>query len=129
VFKTPGSEKPPNPKALAGYLVVKNSGSEERRLIAVASLAFERIELHRSVITEGMASMVPQDYMSVPAVGSLELNPGDYHLMLLHPAITLIAGDEVPGRLEFDTGNTLSVTMRVRKVSGEDHLNPPHDLY
>lgn len=71
--------------------------------------------------------MVPQDYMPVPAVGSLELKPSDHHLMLLHPATTLSAGDEVPVRREFNNGNALSVTMRVRKVSGEDHLNPLRD--
>jgi copper(I)-binding protein len=86
---------------------------------------FESIELHRLVVTKGLTSMVPQDYMSVPTAGFQELKPGDYHLMLIHPAITLSAGDEVSVRLEFDNGNTLSVIIRVRKVSGEDHH--PHD--
>jgi copper(I)-binding protein len=59
---------------------------------------FDNIELHRSVVAKGLASMVPQDYITVPAAGSLELKPGDYHLMLLHPAITLSARDEVSVR-------------------------------
>ncbi len=119
-------EAPPNAKALAGYMVVKNRGSEKRRLIAVASPAFKSIELHRTDITEGMAKMVPQDHMPIPAAGSLELKPGDYHLMLLHPAKPFSAGDEVPMKLEFDNGDTLSVTMRVRKALGEHHHHHDH---
>ena len=119
-------EAPPNAKTLAGYLVVKNGGSEQRRLIGVASPAFESVELHRTVVTEGIARMVPQDHMPVPADGSLELKPGDYHLMLLRPSKALRAGDEVPVNLEFDNGKTLSVTMRVRKASGEHHHHHHH---
>jgi hypothetical protein len=34
---------------------------------------FDSIEHHRSVVAKGSASIVPQDYITVPAAGSLEL--------------------------------------------------------
>ncbi len=119
-------EAPPNAMALAGYMTVTNSGTEDRQLIAVSSTDFERIELHRSELVEGVARMIPQDRMPIPAAGRLVLKPGDYHLMLMHPRRSLKAGDEVNAILSFDNGEELPAVFRVKRPQGSDHQHHHH---
>lgn len=119
-------EAPPNAMALAGYLTVSNSGTEDRQLVAVSSTDFESIELHRSELVEGVARMVPQDRMPIPAAGRLELKPGDYHLMLMHPRRSLKVGDKVKAILSFDNDQQLTAVFTVKKSQGSAHQHHHH---
>jgi copper(I)-binding protein len=120
-------EAPPGAMALAGYMEIKNTGSEARALIGAESTAFERVELHLSVHEDGVARMIAQEAMPIPAGGELELEPGGYHLMLMRPRQTLSAGDSVPMRLRFDDGSTLELQMPVVKAQGGmDHNHHHH---
>lgn len=119
-------EAPPNAMALAGYMEIENNGSEDRRVISAESPTFRKIELHRSVMLEGMARMVPQESMPIPAGGKLSLKPGDYHMMLMHPTKALKVGDSVSATLMFDNGEKLAVTLAVRKGKGGDHMHHHH---
>lgn len=119
-------EGPPNAMALAGYIVIENQGSTARHLVGAASPAFGRIELHRSVHEGGVAKMVPQETMPIPAKGKLELKPGDYHLMMLKPARPLRAGDQVLVTLNLDNEEQASVTFRVKKATGDGHAHHYH---
>ena len=114
-------EAPPGAMALAAYLTIRNSSSADRKLMSAQGEGFGAIELHRSIIEDDMARMVPQESMPIPAGGELVLKPGDYHLMLMRPKTPLKAGDVVELRLSFDDASTLDVTLPVRKASGGDH--------
>jgi copper(I)-binding protein len=121
-------EGPPNSPALAGYLVIENTGSKDRRLLGVSSPAFGHVELHRSQLEGGVAKMVPQDSMPVPAGGRLELKPGDYHLMMMQPGQALKAGDRVEVVLRFDNGDEITTSFLVKKAQGsnDDHHHHSH---
>jgi copper(I)-binding protein len=119
-------EAPPNAMALAGYLTVNNSGTEDRQLVAVSSVDFKRVELHRSELVDGVARMIPQDRMPIPAAGRLELKPGDYHLMLMHPRRSLKVGDQVNAILSFDNERQLTAVFTVKKARGSAHQHHHH---
>ena len=116
-------ESPPNAMALAGYMVIENNGAQGRELISAKSPAFKTIELHRSLMSGGVARMVPQQSIPVPAGGQVKLMPGDYHMMLMDPTKPLKTGDTVDVSLIFDRGETLGVKLEVKKGQGED-LHP-----
>ncbi|MCP4406221.1 MAG: copper chaperone PCu(A)C [Gammaproteobacteria bacterium] len=119
-------EAPPNAMALAGYMTVNNRGTEDRQLVAVSSIDFKRIELHRSMLVEGVARMIPQERMPIPAAGHLELKPGDYHLMLMHPRRSLKVGEEVKAILSFDNDQQLTAVFTVKKSQGSAHQHHHH---
>jgi copper(I)-binding protein len=75
---------------------------------------------------DGMARMVAQDSMPIPAGGELSLEPGGYHLMLMRPKAALAAGDEVAVTLKFDDGSSLEVSMPVRKGMGDGEMHHHH---
>ncbi|HDP88667.1 MAG TPA: copper chaperone PCu(A)C [Thioalkalivibrio sp.] len=110
-------EAPPGAPMMAGYLVLTNDSNADRALVAAESTDFGAIELHRSVFEDGMARMVPQESIPVPAGGRTELKPGDYHLMLMKPRRALRAGEVTEISLRFDDGSTLTVRAEVRRAA------------
>lgn len=119
-------EAPPGARALAGYMTIRNTGEQDRRLVSARGADFDAVELHRSLVEDGVARMLPQQFMPIPAGGELVLEPGGYHLMLMRPKSALKEGDRVGLSLGFDDGSTLEVDLPVRKASGGDHEHMHH---
>ena len=109
------SEGPPMAKTLGGYMILKNLGKNERHLVSVSSPGFDEVLLHRTVVEGGMAKMVHQHEVAVPAGGRIEFKPGDYHLMLMRPEKRFVAGDEIELFLKFKNGEEKRVIYRVLK--------------
>ena len=73
-----------------------------------------------------MASMQHQQYLIVPAGGTLILKPGDYHMMLFRPARKLLAGDESTFKFQLDGGITIKATAMVKKASADNSHHHHH---
>ncbi len=63
----------------------------------------------------GMMQMVPVEQVDLPAGETVSLEPGGLHIMLLDLTEPLEIGDEFDVDLEFESGETLSVTVEVRE--------------
>lgn len=116
-------EAPPTAAALAGYMVIHNSGDSERVLVGAESPLFGSVMLHRTVMEEGMAKMIHQPSITIPAGGSLTFEPNGYHLMLMKPKKQLKAGDRAEITLKFQDGTTLPLTYDVRKSAGMPEMD------
>ncbi|RMG52764.1 MAG: copper chaperone PCu(A)C [Gammaproteobacteria bacterium] len=108
-------EAPPGMPMLGGFVTLKNDSDRPVALVGAESPAFGSIELHRSIVKDGMARMVPQERIVVPPRGEVRLEPGSYHLMLMQPARPLAAGDKVQIQLRFDDGSMLGIDFPVRR--------------
>lgn len=128
-------EAPPGATALAGYMTLHNDSDKERVLVGASSPAFGNVMLHRTVMENGMAKMVHQMAITIPAGGKVMFKPNDYHIMLMKPKQTLKAGDKVDITLEFKNGETMTVTHVVRAgkggsmdMEGMDHGSMNHGM-
>jgi len=101
---------------LATYLVVENKGELDRTLSGASSPAFERVEMHKTEIRDGVANMLRQDKVEIPGKSSVALESGGYHLMLIGPLKPLRAGEHVELSLSFTNGERLKVNADVRKA-------------
>jgi len=119
-------EAPPTARVLAGFVMLHNGADRDRRLVGVESEDFERVEMHRTLIENGMARMLPQEALEIPAGGMLSLEPGGYHLMLIGPRRALAEGERVTLTLHFADGEALPVVFEVRKGSGDDMDHSHH---
>ncbi|MEN8217494.1 MAG: copper chaperone PCu(A)C [Pseudomonadota bacterium] len=110
-------EAPPNVKVLAAYMIIENPTSEQRILIsATASSSFKSVEIHRTVITQdGMMQMRHQPQLIIHPKSQVVLKPGSYHLMLMGPKKSLIAGDKVDLTFKFANGEEISIAAPVRR--------------
>jgi copper(I)-binding protein len=119
-------EAPPTSRVLAGYLTLVNTGDNTVTVTAISSPDFKNAEIHRTVIEEGIARMLPVKQLEVPAGGQLILEPGGHHLMLFDPLRTFTEGETVTLIIHLDNGKQMSATAPVIRKTGEDHSQHHH---
>ena len=111
----------------AAYLVVLNGLDADVQLTSAATDAADVVELHETVDDNGVMRMIPQpDGFTVPAGGSVELKPGGKHVMMIGLAKPLETGDEFELTLNFDNGESMTLTVPVADMSGEMPMNMDH---
>ena len=120
-------EAPPMMKMLAGYMEIHNMGKNAVMLRSVNCSKFERVEIHRTIIHNGMAEMKPASNVIINPGKVLTFKPGGYHLMLINPKKPLKAGDKADFTLSLSDGNSLSFTATVKKMSGKEG-DSSHDM-
>ena len=120
-------EGPPNSRVLAGFMGLSNPTGEDAVITAVASPDFGRIEMHKTEMQDGVARMLRQDRIVVPAGGTVSLEPGGMHLMLFDPTHPIKAGGQVSFELSLANGATVPVQASVRKGGmGDAHQHHRH---
>lgn len=107
-------EAPPNAPASAAFMLIRNTGTADRRLTRADSPAAASVELHNHVNDNGVMRMRQVPAIDIKAGGQTELKPGSYHIMLIGPRQPLKAGEHVSLTLSFDDGSTQTVDAPVR---------------
>ena len=113
----------PGTSVTAGYFEIVNNTNEPVVLTGVSSTAFGKIEMHRSIVRDGIAKMEQHESITVPANSKLAFAKGDYHLMLFNPGQDLARDDSINLVFTFADGTTMDVMARVQEMNmdGEDH--------
>lgn len=119
-------EAPPTARVLGMFMQLHNTGSDELVIQGASSPACERVEIHRTVIEEGVSRMIPQEELRLAPGETLSLEPGSYHLMLIGPNQALRAGDEVKLLIQYDGNHVQRIVAPVRNVQGEEIDHSPH---
>ena len=102
-------------RAGAAYLVLRNNGAADDKLLSVESDVAKTIELHETKESGGMMEMSPVPSVPVPANGQAELKPGGFHVMLIGLNRELKVGDKVQLTLNFEKAGKIPVTAEVRE--------------
>jgi len=120
--------QPPEAAPVAGgYMVLRNSGAQDDRLIAVRSEVARNVEIHEMVMEGDMMKMREMaDGLAVPAGETVMLKPGGFHLMLMEPEAGLVAGKRIPLTLVFERGGEQVVEFDVREVSADAQEGGEH---
>lgn len=98
----------------AGFLTLRNTGTEPDRLLAASSPAARTVELHTHMRDgEVMRMREAQGGIAIPPGGTVTLQPGGFHLMLIGLKEALAQGGEVPLTLRFERAGEGQVMLRV----------------
>jgi len=105
-----------------GYFVIANASAEADALTSVSSPAFGSVQMHETVMMtaepgqsgSGMMGMQPVSEIAVPADGTVALEPGGYHLMLMQPTGPIAPGDTVELTLTFRNADPIIVSAVVK---------------
>jgi len=111
-------EAPPTAQVLAAFMKVHNGSDAAVAVVGASSPAFGRIELHRTVMEDGVARMIAEERVEIPAGAEVSFEPGGLHLMLFDPAHALTQGDEVPLTIELEDGAHVETRAPVRGMMG-----------
>lgn len=117
-------EAPPASTVLAAYMVLRNTGDTPRSVTHIDSPAFKDSQIHRTVMEDGMAKMLPVEELQLPVHGSVSLEPGGLHLMLFDPLRDMHEGDIVTLVIHYGNGESVTVQAPVVRKTGEhDHTH------
>ncbi|MBL8579236.1 MAG: copper chaperone PCu(A)C [Mesorhizobium sp.] len=109
-------EAPPRAPTLAGFVTFENTGAEDDRLVAIESAAVERVELHKSVVTDGIARMSPMENgLALPAGQTITLGENGTHAMFINPLQRYRDGEEIAATLILEKAGRVDVNFTVRK--------------
>ena len=99
------------------YMELKNSGKTADELIAAASPAAEKVQLHTNIMSkDGVMMMRPVKAIAIPAGGEARLKPGGFHVMLIGLKAPLQAGSTIPLTLEFARAGSTQVEVEVERI-------------
>lgn len=90
----------------AGYVSFANNTDQAISISHIISPEFESVEIHESLLEDGVAKMRRLDELSIPANSSVSLQRGGKHLMLMRPS-----GAPESVSLSFYSGDTLLLSL------------------
>lgn len=117
-------EAPPVTTVMAGFMNIENKSAAAEEIVSVSSPDFDRIEMHLSKEENGIARMIPQKKLVIPAKSTLTLEHGSYHLMLFKPKRRLLDGDSTELMFKLADGNSFTIKFKIEKSAmNMDHSN------
>ena len=104
---------PPSVPVRAGYMAIHNPSQIEVSIVAIRSDAFVSVEIHRSVMQDGMMRMDLVESLQIAPGSSLQLAPGGLHLMMMQPVQATRPGEVIEIILQLDDGSEQTLKMKV----------------
>ena len=99
----------------AAYMVIVNEGTTADALVGVSTSSASSVEMHQTTTdSSGMSGMHPISRLDLPAMGTVSLEPGGYHLMLMGLGSSIKAGDKITLELTFEHFGVYPVEAEVR---------------
>jgi len=117
---------PPGQMNSASFMTLNNSAAESVALISGKSSAAKVVELHTHTNMDGVMQMRQVDKIELPAAGSVVLQPGGYHVMLIGLNQDLAAGSEIDLELNFSDGSQQQLQVPVKNIMGHGHKHHGH---
>jgi copper(I)-binding protein len=104
---------PPNAPATGAFMVIKNNGDKDVKVLKADNPASKVTELHTHLNEGGVMKMRPVAAIDIKAKSEAVLQPGGLHVMLINMNAPLKEGDSVPITLTFDDGSSKKVDAKV----------------
>jgi periplasmic copper chaperone A len=109
----------------AAFMKLKNTHSQDRRLISAKADCAERVELHDHLQEGDVMKMRQVESILIPAGGEVELMPGGKHVMLFGLGDGLLSGEVFWLTLTYDNGHEDKLEVPVKPMTYNAKLN--HD--
>ncbi|WP_164930690.1 copper chaperone PCu(A)C [Aquifex aeolicus] len=114
-------EPPPGPNTTMMGMIIVNEGDEPDYLIGAKTDIAQRVELHKTVIENDVAKMVPQERIEIPPKGKVEFKHHGYHVMIIGLKKRIKEGDKVKVELIFEKSGKITVEAPVVKKHRMKH--------
>jgi periplasmic copper chaperone A len=108
---------PKGAKTGAGYVRIKNTGSEPDRLLGGSFADAEKAEVHEMTMDQGIMKMRPvAGGIEIKPGETVELKPDGFHLMFGGLKQPLKKGEQVSGSLKFEKAGSVQVQYTVEAI-------------
>ncbi|GAA4134931.1 copper chaperone PCu(A)C [Aminobacter aganoensis] len=116
---------PDGAKVAAGYITLKNGGTEPDRLISATGEIAGKTEIHEMAVdANGVMTMRPvEGGVEIRAGETVELKPGAFHIMFMNLKQGAKQGEKFKGTLTFEKAGTVDVEFDVQAIGGATEHN------
>jgi copper(I)-binding protein len=119
----------------AGYLKVKNTGTEPDRLVGGSTPVAGKFEIHEMTMDKGVMRMRPLTAgIEIKPGETVELKPSGTHIMMMDVKQPIVRGKPFKGSLTFEKAGAVDVDFEVEAVGGSPAAAsaapaaPAHDM-
>lgn len=121
-------ETPKNANVGGGYMTIENTTEKAEKLLEVRVETIPRVELHLSETDEnGVARMIRQEGIDIPAGETVMLQPGGLHVMFMElGGDPFELGEAINATLVFENAGEMVVDFKVEERSAADHGGMDH---
>lgn len=110
----------------AAFVTLTNPSDVGQVVVSASSPASAVVQIHEMVMQDGQLVMQQKkDGIPVPAHGTVVLEPGGNHLMLMDVTEPIKPGDVVPFTLTFASGATLAFSATAKDFMGAQESYQP----
>ncbi|MDH5445187.1 MAG: copper chaperone PCu(A)C [Gammaproteobacteria bacterium] len=120
------ADAPPVSKIRAAYLRLENTGDHPISIKSFTSQDFDRIELHKTIVADGIVKMEKINKLVIEKGQHIMFKPGGYHLMLFNPKRKLKKGDKVKLQITLRDNNTTEFVATVLKRGEHKQMDHEH---
>ena len=113
----------------AVYLMIHNANEMDDRLVAAATPAAKRAELHTHIMDDGIMRMRRVEAFAAPSNVLVKLASGGDHIMLLGLKEPLTVGMEIPLTLTFEHAGEITLTAPVVARDAGHHGHDGHESH
>ena len=106
---------PPGAMATAAFMVLKNSGDKDMKLVKAENNVSKVTELHTHLNEDGIMKMRRVPAIDIKAKGEAALEPGGLHVMMIDLKAPLKEGDKVAITLVFADGSSKKIEAPIRR--------------
>jgi copper(I)-binding protein len=105
---------PKGAKVAAGYLVIKNNGSNPDRLVGATTPAAGKVEVHEVSMDNGVMKMRPlSGGLEIKPGEAVELKPSSFHLMMFDLKHPFENGKPFKASLNFEKAGPVEIEFKV----------------
>ncbi|WP_121061365.1 DUF1775 domain-containing protein [Chachezhania antarctica] len=117
----------PNQPVAGGFVTITDTGTAGDVLTGARTPVAGEVQVHEMEMVDGVMKMrqLP-DGLPIPAHGSVSLEPGGYHLMLMDLQQPLVASESIEMTLDFETAGSVTLTFPVMDAKGGHDAHGSH---
>src|SRR6202049_1681995 len=121
---------PKGGKVAAGYMTIKNTGTEPDRLVGGSTPVAGKFEIHQMTMDKGVMTMRPlPDGLEIKPGATVDLKPSSYHLMIMGLKQPIERGKPFKASLTFEKAGPVDVEFMVERLGATAPAAPAHDAH
>jgi periplasmic copper chaperone A len=121
---------PKGAKVAAGYMTIKNTGTEPDRLVAGSTPVAGRFEIHEMSMDKGVMKMRPlPSGLEIKPGQTVELKPSSFHIMMMDLKEPIQRGKPFKASLMFEKAGEVDVDFAVEAVGATPAATSGHDAH
>jgi copper(I)-binding protein len=114
----------------AGYMKITNNGTEPDRLMGGSTDSAAKLEVHEMKMENGVMKMRPvQGGLTINPGQTVELSPGESHVMFRDLKKPFVMGDHIKASLMFEKSGTVDIEYDVLPMGAKSgHQTPSRSM-